>query len=101
MKTSGNTGDQPGCIKADSLSGSYFQMYFHDKHLFQMHHVWYLEKKKKIKLVTTCIEANKVSWQRTLIIVWIMSRGSHFGKEVGSWSRRVICHHTAARRLGL
>lgn len=34
-----NTRDQPGCIEADSLSGSYFQIYFHDKHLFQTHHV--------------------------------------------------------------
>lgn len=34
-----NTREQPGCIEADRLSASYFQMYFHDKHLFQIHHV--------------------------------------------------------------
>lgn len=30
--------EQNGCIEADSLSGSYFQIHFHDKHLFQTHH---------------------------------------------------------------
>lgn len=34
-----NTKDRAGCIETDSLSGSYFQIYFHDRHLFQIHHV--------------------------------------------------------------
>lgn len=34
-----NTGDWLRRIEADSLSGSYFQIYFPDKLLFQIHHV--------------------------------------------------------------
>lgn len=33
------TGKQAGCIETDKLSGSSFQIYFHDWCLFQMHHV--------------------------------------------------------------
>lgn len=73
-----NTRDQPGCIEADRLSGSYFQMYFHDKHLFQIHHVpWLLSASHvppwKTISATAQIDTNKVSWQWTLIIIWLIS----------------------------
>lgn len=70
-----NATDQPGCIEADRLSGSYFQIYFHDKHLFQTHHVplrlsaSHVIPGKAIS-VTACIDTNKASWQWALIILW-------------------------------
>lgn len=79
-----NTRDQPGCIEADSLSGSYFQIYFHDKHLFQIHHVPLPLSASHVVpgntiSATACIDTNKVSWHWTLIILWIISH--HFYSE--------------------
>lgn len=79
-----NTKDQPGCIEADRLSGSCFQIYFHDKHLFQIHHVLLLLSASHVilgekKSLTACIDTNKVSRPWTLIMFWIISHHFHFG----------------------
>lgn len=91
-----NTKDQQGCIETDRLSGSYFQIYFHDRHLFQIHHVLLLlltlhvipggEKMKEKKiLVTACIAMYKVSWQWTLIILWIIRYHFYLAQEVQAY----------------
>lgn len=75
------TRERPGCIKADSLSGSYFQLYFHDKHLFQIHHVLmrlsqsHVIPRKTIS-AAECIDTN---WLWTLIILY------NSNKLWGSW----------------
>lgn len=67
-----NTRARPGCIEDDSLSGSHFQIYFHDKHLFQIHHVLSLLSGLHVipgKTISAAAgtDPNKVSWWWTLI----------------------------------
>lgn len=62
--------ERPGCIEADSLSGSYFQIHFHDKHLFQIHHgLSPLSESHAISGKTTSAAHCIDTWQWALILL--------------------------------
>lgn len=95
-----NTRERPGCIGDDRLSGSHFQIYFHDKHLFQIHHVLSLLSELhvipgKTISVAAGIDTNRVSWWWTLIILSSNNDrvSAPFLPKVRNTDLHVICPH--------